>query len=79
LWKDGSRIAQNKTLETLLTMPIKKSYIITGKIVASAIVSLVMALVYMVGFSYYLRAFSEGIRWRRINRFEDILIVFIKF
>ncbi len=51
---------ENKTLETLLTMPIKKSYIITGKIVASAIVSLIMALVYMVGFSYYLRAFSGG-------------------
>jgi ABC-2 type transport system permease protein len=51
---------ENKTLETLLTMPIKKSYIITGKIVASAIVSLVMALVYMIGFSYYLRAFSSA-------------------
>jgi ABC-2 type transport system permease protein len=52
---------ENKTLETLLTMPIKRSYIITGKIVASAIVSLVMALVYMVGFSYYLGAFSTGV------------------
>jgi ABC-2 type transport system permease protein len=51
---------ENKTLETLLTMPIKKSYIIIGKIVASAVVSLVMALVYMVGFSYYLHAFSGG-------------------
>jgi ABC-2 type transport system permease protein len=51
---------ENKTLETLLTMPIKKSYIITGKIVASAIVSLVMALVYMIGFSYYLKAFSSA-------------------
>ncbi len=51
---------ENKTLETLLTMPIKRSYIITGKIVASAVVSLIMAIVYMVGFSYYLNSFTAG-------------------
>ncbi|NLE08909.1 MAG: ABC transporter permease [Dehalococcoidales bacterium] len=51
---------ENKTLETLLTMPIKKSYIIIGKIVASAIVSLIMAVVYMVGFSYYLGGMTGG-------------------
>ncbi len=51
---------ENKTLETLLTMPIKKSYIITGKIVASAVVSLIMAVIYMVGFSYYLGGLTGG-------------------
>jgi len=51
---------ENKTLETLLTMPIKRSYIITGKIVASAAVSLLMAVVYMAGFSYYILSLTGG-------------------
>ena len=44
---------ENKTLETLLTLPVRRSHIVIGKIVGSAIVGLIMALIYMVGFRYY--------------------------
>ena len=45
---------ENKTLETLLTLPIKRTTIVSGKIVASAIVGLVYGLAYMVGMSFYM-------------------------
>jgi len=46
---------ENKTLETLLTLPIKRSHIVVGKIVAASIVGFIMAVIYMVGFSFYLK------------------------
>jgi ABC-2 type transport system permease protein len=49
---------ENKTLETLLTLPVRRSHIVIGKIVGSAIVGLIMALIYMVGFRYYMGAFQ---------------------
>ncbi|HPD06643.1 MAG TPA: ABC transporter permease [Candidatus Bipolaricaulis sp.] len=51
---------ENKTLETLLTMPVSRSSIVTGKIVGSAAVGLVMAFIYMLGFSFYMRSFQVG-------------------
>ncbi len=45
---------ENKTLETLLTLPVKRSYIVLGKIVGSAAVGLLMAVVYMAGLGYYM-------------------------
>lgn len=45
---------ENKTLETLLTLPVSRVSIISGKLVASAIVGLLMAGIYMLGFSYYM-------------------------
>lgn len=51
---------ESKTLETLLTMPVSRSSIVTGKIVGSALVGLVMALIYMLGFSFYMRSFQMG-------------------
>lgn len=45
---------ENKTLETLLTMPIKRTSIVSGKIVAAAVVGLVYGLAYMVGMSIYM-------------------------
>jgi len=45
---------ENKTLETLLTLPVKRGSIVTGKLAASAVVGLVMAAIYMVGMSYYM-------------------------
>ena len=47
---------ENKTLETLLTLPVKRNSIVAGKIVGSAIVGLVMAAIYMVGFGYYMQS-----------------------
>ncbi len=41
---------QNKTLETLLTVPIKRTSIITAKMLAAGLVGLISAGVYMFGF-----------------------------
>ncbi len=51
---------ENKTLETLLTLPVKRTSIVSGKIIASAIIGLLLALIYMVGMSYYLQGLSQG-------------------
>jgi len=47
---------ENKTLETLLTLPIKRTTIVSGKIIAAAIVGLVYGIAYMVGLSFYLNS-----------------------
>jgi ABC-2 type transport system permease protein len=44
---------ENRTLETLLTMPIRRSQIIVSKIVGSAVAGLAMGLIYMAGFYSY--------------------------
>jgi ABC-2 type transport system permease protein len=49
---------ENKTLETLLTLPVKRTSIVTGKIVASAVVGLIFAIIYMVGMSRYFAGFN---------------------
>lgn len=49
---------ENKTLETLLTMPVPRSYIILAKILAATISGLVMAAIYMAGFSFYMKSFE---------------------
>ncbi len=45
---------ENKTLETLLTLPIRRTTIVTGKIVAAAVVGLVYGAAYMIGMSFYM-------------------------
>lgn len=45
---------ENKTLETLMTMPVKRSHIVLGKLGGAAVVGLIMAVVYMAGMSYYM-------------------------
>ena len=49
---------ENKTLETLLTLPVRRSHIVIGKIVGSALVGLIMAAIYMIGFSRYMSSFQ---------------------
>ena len=49
---------ENKTLETLLTLPVKRFTIVTGKITASALIGLLLAVIYMVGLSYYFQSFQ---------------------
>lgn len=51
---------ENKTLETLLTMPVKRSQIVVGKLAAAAIVGLAMALIYMVGMIIYMDSLMSG-------------------
>ena len=49
---------ENKTLETLLTLPVKRVSIVAGKIIASAIIGLMLAVIYIIGFSYYMTSFQ---------------------
>ena len=49
---------ESKTFETLLTMPVKRTSIVTGKIVASAVIGLILAVIYMIGMNYYFQGFQ---------------------
>lgn len=50
---------ENKTLETLLTLPIKRTSIVTGKIIAAAVVGLIYGLAYMAGMSIYMGSLTS--------------------
>jgi ABC-2 type transport system permease protein len=52
---------QNKTLETLLTVPIKRTSIITAKMLAAGLVGLISAGVYMFGFKGFLGGFGDDV------------------
>ncbi len=45
---------QNKTLETLLTVPIRRTSIVTAKMLAAGLVGLLSAAIYMLGFRFYM-------------------------
>jgi ABC-2 type transport system permease protein len=49
---------ENKTLETLLTLPIKRVTIVTGKIIAAAVVGLIFGIAYMFGMVFYIGSIS---------------------
>jgi ABC-2 type transport system permease protein len=49
---------QNKTLETLLTVPIRRTSIVTAKMLAAGLVGLLSAAIYMLGFRFYMRGFT---------------------
>ena len=49
---------ENKTLETLLTLPVKRTSIVAGKIIAAAIIGLILAIIYMFGMGYYMASFQ---------------------
>jgi ABC-2 type transport system permease protein len=49
---------EEKTLETLLTLPMDRFAILMGKLAGSVLVAGVGALTYMVGFTFYLNSFS---------------------
>ncbi len=51
---------ENKTLETLLTLPVSRFSILAGKMGGTAVVSLIAAVAYIIGFSYYMSAFQFG-------------------
>jgi ABC-2 type transport system permease protein len=51
---------ENKTLETLLTMPVRRSHIVIGKMIGSALVGMIMAAIYMLGFSRYMGSFQSS-------------------
>lgn len=51
---------ENKTLETLLSAPISRISIVTAKMTAAGLVSLIMAIAYMFGMNYYLDGLTGG-------------------
>jgi len=53
---------QNKTLETLLTVPINRTTIVTTKMVAAGLVGLISAAIYMFGFKFYMGGFMSNVR-----------------
>jgi ABC-2 type transport system permease protein len=52
---------ENKTLETLLTLPVKRTSIVTGKIVAAAVIGLLLAVIYMIGMQFYFSGITMSI------------------
>ena len=67
---------ENKTLETLLTLPIKRSYIVTGKIIGATIVGAIIAFLYMLGLRYYISSFGmqEKLAGFNLNGIDYALI-----
>jgi ABC-2 type transport system permease protein len=53
---------QNKTLETLLTVPIRRTSIVTAKMLAAGLVGLLSAAIYMVGFRFYFSGFTGDMK-----------------
>lgn len=51
---------ENKTLETLLTLPVRRTSIVFGKLAGAAVVGLVLAAIYMVGLGYYMSSLMSG-------------------
>ena len=49
---------EEKTLETLLTLPINRFMILAGKLTGSILVAIIGAIAYLIGFSYYMNSFS---------------------
>jgi ABC-2 type transport system permease protein len=52
---------EEKTLETLLTLPMDRLAILMGKLSSSIIVAAVGALAYMIGYNYMLGSFTASI------------------
>lgn len=52
---------ENKTLETLLTMPINRTLIIFSKMLSSGVVALIMSVVYLIGMKNYMSGITGGI------------------
>lgn len=51
---------ENKTLETLLTLPVKRTTVVSGKLLASALVGLIYGVAYLFGMSIYLGGMAGG-------------------
>ncbi|MFB6353876.1 MAG: ABC transporter permease [Halobacteriales archaeon] len=51
---------ENKTLETLLTMPVKRRTIVASKLVGGALIGLVATAIYTASFYYYGTSFGSG-------------------
>jgi ABC-2 type transport system permease protein len=50
---------ENKTLETLLTVPVSRVSIVIGKMLGAALVALVISAIFMVAMTYYVGSWTE--------------------
>ena len=71
---------ENKTLETLLTLPVNRTSIVTGKIVAAAVIGLLLSVIYMAGMSFYFQGLgvSSGANIAQYGltpTFQDYIII----
>lgn len=53
---------QNKTLETLLTVPISRASIITAKMLSAGLVGLLSAVIYIIGFRRFIAGLDPDMR-----------------
>lgn len=51
---------ENKTLETMLTVPVARLSIVAGKMLAAAILALVLSSLYMISFGDYMSSFTAS-------------------
>ena len=51
---------ENKTLETLLTLPVRRTTIVSGKLIGSAIAGLIFGIVYLGGMYFYTNSITRG-------------------
>jgi len=51
---------QNKTLETLLTVPIKRSLIVFSKMLSVGVVALIISVVYLIAMNSYMSGITGG-------------------
>ncbi|BAL80490.1 ABC transporter permease [Caldisericum exile] len=51
---------ENKTLETLMTVPVRRPFIILSKMLASSIMALIISAFYLVGMRSYFNGISMG-------------------
>lgn len=51
---------ENKTLETLLSLPIPRQYIVSAKMIGAGIMALLTAIIYIFSFRYYMNSFMAS-------------------
>ncbi len=52
---------ENKTLETLLTMPVRRTTIVSGKLLAAAVMGLIYGVFYLIGMMFYTDGVTSGV------------------
>jgi ABC-2 type transport system permease protein len=58
---------ENKTLETLLAVPVARSALVGAKMIAAGAVALLSAGAYMIGMSYYMKGMQAGFGGMELN------------
>ena len=59
---------EQKTLETLMTLPVGRLTILSGKLAGSIVIAVAGAISYMIGFSYYMGSAMSFAQLSTVNR-----------